>query len=174
MRLPENTRGAAFALLLLLAVSGCGYSSGYTLPDGVRTIAVPIFRNETMPLRRDIELDVTRAVKRELQYRSDARVVAEAEYADAVLEGIVIDFQQGVLSEGAGDAVQESGISIVARTRLIDARDGRVIAEWSVSDYAAFSNLLGETIDVARDEAVRELARRIVVAIEPWKVPPGS
>jgi len=160
--------GALVSLLAVAALAGCGYSSGYRLPAGVRTIAVPIFRNETFPLRREVELDLTRGVKEELTLRSDARVVAEGVTADAVLEGVVLEFQEGVLTEGPDDAVQESGISVLVRIRLVRTRDGSQLVERTVSDYAAYSNQAGETLEVARDEAIRELARRIVAEIEPW------
>jgi len=129
---------------------------------------VPIFRNETFPLRREVEIDLTREVKQELTLRCDAQVVADGASADALLEGIVLDFQEGVLTEGPDDAVQESGISVLVRIRLVRTRDGSQLLERTVSDYAAYSNQAGETIDVARDEAIREIARRIVAEIEPW------
>ncbi len=158
---PSETRGGTprFPMILLLffvvglgsvsLLGGCGYSSGYRLPDDVRSVAVPIFRNETFPLRRDVELDLTRAVKEELELRSDARVVAESANADAVLEGIVIEFEEGVLTEGPGDARQDSGIVVRVQIRLVRTRDGSELVARTISDYAAFSNQVGETIDVA-------------------------
>lgn len=174
MRRPKYARGGAspqiwLGALALLILSGCGYSTGYRMPEGVRTVAVPLFRNETFPLRRDVEVEVTRALKQELERRTELRVVADGESADAILEGIVLEFRQGVLAEGAGDAVQESGIAVRMRIRLVRIRDGAVLVERVIQDYAAFSNLAGEGIEVARAEAVRELARRIVPAIEPWE-----
>jgi hypothetical protein len=175
MRSPRTHRGARsllLSILLCLTLGGCGYSSGYRLPDGVGSLAVPIFRNETFPLRRDVEIDLTREVKEELRLRSDARVVADAYQADAVLEGVILEFQEGVLTEGALDQVQESGIVIRVRIRLVRTRDGSQLVEREISDYAAFSNQAGETIEVARAEAVRELARRIVAELEPWNTTP--
>lgn len=166
-------RGLVPAFLALvvgvLPLVGCGYSSGFRLPPGVNTLAVPMFRNETFPLRRDIEVDVTRALKEELTLRSDLRIVSASGEADAVLEGVVLEFRQGVLTEGASDVVQESGIAVRLRIRLVSTRDGSVLVDRMIQDYAAYSNVAGEGIEVARAEAVRELARRIVPAIEPWE-----
>ena len=55
------------------------------------------------------------------------------------------------------------------RIRLIRSRDGAVLIDRIIQDHASFSNLAGETIDTARAEAVREIARRIVPQIEPWE-----
>ena len=178
MRRPEYAGGvrapflaliALFVLPVLLPLGGCGYSSGFRAPAGVRTLAVPMLENHTFPLRRDVEVDVTRALKEELSRRSDLRIVGSDESADAVLEGRILEFRQGVLAEGADDAVQESGITVRMRVRLVRTRDGSVLMERVIQDYASYSNIAGEGIEVARAEAVRELARRIVPQIEPSK-----
>jgi hypothetical protein len=178
VRRPEYAGGArapflALAVSILAAVTslpGCGYSSGFALPDDVGTVAVPIFRNETFPLRRDVELDLTRSVKEEFELRSDARVVSDVASADAILEGTVIEFDQGVLAEGVADTVQEAGIRILVRIRLVRTRDGSQLVERTISDYQAFTGQPGDGLESARDFAIRELARRIVMAIEPWRV----
>ena len=106
-------------LLLLISITvGCGYSPGYRLPRGVQKISVPVFRNETIPFRKDIEFELSRAVKRELQLRSEARLVS-AEDADAVLHGTVLEFRQGVLVEGSDGAIQEVGIVVISCTVTI-------------------------------------------------------
>ncbi len=67
---------ARFLLLLILSSLGCGYSAGYKMPPGVIKLAVPMFENQTFPLRREIEYDMTRAVRQELELRTDAILVA--------------------------------------------------------------------------------------------------
>ena len=157
-----------FALLLLISLLvGCGYSPGFRLPRGVQKISIPVFRNETIPFRRDIEFELSRAVKRELQLRSDARLVSE-ESADAVLRGTVLEFRQGVLVEGAEGSIQEVGIVVRVALRLIRTRDQRLLLERVVEDMASFSSSVGDGIEDARSEAVAEIARRLVSELEPW------
>ncbi|MAW76265.1 MAG: hypothetical protein CMJ95_02585 [Planctomycetes bacterium] len=156
------------ALLLLVCwIIGCGYSPGYRLPRGVQKISVPVFLNETIPFRRDIEFDLTRAVKRELQLRTEAHLVSE-QSADAVLRGTVLDFRQGVLVEGSEGAIQEVGIVVRVALSLIRTRDQRLLLERVVEDMASFSGSAGESIEDARAEAVGEIARRLVAELEPW------
>ena len=97
----------SFSLLLIptlfaVAVASCGYTTGYRMPEGVYQIAVPTFANETFPLRREIEYDITRAVRQELELRTDVQIVPAAR-ADHVLEGTVISFVEGVITEEAFD-----------------------------------------------------------------------
>lgn len=156
--------------VLALVCSGCGYALGYRMPEGVRTIAVPVFANETFPLRREVEYDVTRAVRRELEVRSDVRLTDRAR-ADAVLEGTVVAFRQAVLTEDTEDdrdVAAESSIHVTVQVRLVRTRDGEVLFDRRISDHATFSRLRGETIDDARNQAIDEIAERIVADLEAW------
>lgn len=158
-----------FLTLILLSslLAGCGYSPGFQLPRGVQKISVPVFRNETIPFRRDIEFELSRAVKRELQLRTDARLVSE-ESADAVLRGSILEFRQGVLVEGSEGSIQEVGIVVRVALRLMRTRDQRLLLERVVEDMASFSGTAGESLEDARSEAVEEIARRLVAELEPW------
>ncbi|MFQ5655058.1 MAG: LPS assembly lipoprotein LptE [Planctomycetota bacterium] len=158
--------GAVLCLLLLAA--GCGYSSASRLPEGVQRLAVQVFRNETFPLRRDLEYDLARVLRQELELRSGA-VIVERSRADAVLEGAILSFREGVLAEGPGDTVRESSIDLTVLFRLVRSGDGSVVVESTVSDHAAFSVARGETIGDARREAIREIAGRIIDELEPWR-----
>lgn len=55
-------RNALLWGLLTVLVCGCGYAAGYRLPGGVEVVNVPVFDNQTFPLRRDVELDLTRQI----------------------------------------------------------------------------------------------------------------
>ena len=154
-------------MLTSLIVSGCGYSAGYRMPRGVSRISVPIFKNETIPFRKDLEYELTRAVKRELLLMTPAEVTS-IEDSNAILRGSALEFAEGVLVEsGAGD-VQEAGIAMKVGIQLIRSRDERILLERSVEARASYSVAAGETIELARQEALIDIARRIIAEIEPW------
>jgi hypothetical protein len=81
----------AILAVLLLTSSACGYRmasrAAPSLPPTVRTIAVPIFQNETF--RFKIEETLTQAVIRELLSRTSYRVQSAQVGSDAVLNGVV-------------------------------------------------------------------------------------
>ncbi len=162
-------RGAlvASATLLILSVSGCGYRLGYQFVGGARTICVPTFLNRTFPLRREIEFDVTRAVRQQLEVQTDVRVVSCAE-ADARLEGTVVELLQGALAEGPQDSVEIAGIRLRIRIRIVDQRTGEKLYEREVRDQENFSVIDGETFEQARLEAIGEIAERLVSLLEVW------
>ena len=66
----------ALALLFCAALAGCGYhaaGSATHIPDGVRTVAVPVFATHAQAYRTEMVL--TQAVVRELDTRTRLRVV---------------------------------------------------------------------------------------------------
>ena len=88
-------RPLAFAALLGLALlpGGCGYhlaGKADTLPETIKTIAIPTFANGTTEYK--IEQYLTQAVAREFIVRTRYRVVGREEEADAMLQGSVVNF----------------------------------------------------------------------------------
>ena len=85
--------GAWCAAVALLASAGCGYrvaGRADTIPDEVRTIAIPPFVNNTTEFK--IEQFLAEAVTREFQTRTRFRVVNAENGADATLRATVLTF----------------------------------------------------------------------------------
>jgi outer membrane lipopolysaccharide assembly protein LptE/RlpB len=108
-----------FSILLLLH-AGCGYSLtglGNSLPPHMKTIAVPVFQNETYEygLERIIVQELTTSFNR----RSGIRVVQKISEADAVLEGTIKTYEY-VPTLNAQRQVTQYYINITADLRLRD------------------------------------------------------
>lgn len=76
-----------------LVFSGCGYhiaGKADTLPETIKTIAIPTFANGTTEYK--IEQYLTQAVAHEFIARTRYRVVDREEEADALLQGSVVNF----------------------------------------------------------------------------------
>jgi outer membrane lipopolysaccharide assembly protein LptE/RlpB len=130
-------RGIPFlpATILLMTIAltlvGCGYhTAGHAtrLPASVRTIAVPVFINQTQTYR--IEQLLTRDVVRELIARSKYRVANETgESADATLKGTVISAQASPLTYDAQTGRISSAIVTVSMKVSLTDRDGHTLFE---------------------------------------------
>lgn len=163
-------RSATLSLVVCL-LAGCGYSLGYQAPPGARTIAVPIFQNATVGLRRELEYDLTLLVRREIQSRTDL-TLADSESADLVLRGTIREFREDIVVEGQRDRKEESNVRAIVDVVLEDYLNG-VKYPRRVRDDQPFSPRQGEDFADGRRRALENLAERIVASIEYWAEPPA-
>jgi len=155
---------AAIALLAALApVGGCGYSAGSLTRRSERRVHLPLFENRTY--YRDLEVELTRQVEKELASRPGISIVPR-ESADIVLAGTITDFEQRVLSEDSEDSVSESSAVTRVRLEVIDARTGTVQRQYAVRDRAEFLVARGESLASATSESFQDVARKIVDGLE--------
>jgi outer membrane lipopolysaccharide assembly protein LptE/RlpB len=151
---------AATTWIAVAALSGgCGYSTRSLLPEGVRTLAVDVFGNETF--YREIEFQLTRELTRQVNVRTHYRL-ARRESADAILTGRILSVSRPTLVENRQDLVSEQAVIVTAEVTLTD-RHGRVIDHLAAtSNRAEFIVERGETLETAFDEALADLAEQII------------
>ena len=149
---------AALALSLIAGAAGCGYRftpRGGELPEGVRALQVPIFRNLTA--EPGIEGIFTDALRQELARAG--RLGGEG--ADAVALGAVTEVRDGAAiylnSPDGGGGLASIRVEAVATLRL--ERAGRTLAEVTVrgdEDYIPGA----DSPSILEDEASRRMALR--------------
>lgn len=161
------------AYCILFFSTGCGYhvaGRGERLPPDLKTIAVPVFENESSKFR--IEQRLAAAVTREFIERTRYRITPDPSQADAVLKGRVKDVRAGVvtfdLKTGRATALQ---IQVTANIELVDQRSKKLLfsnpnyifrEEYQVSQTTAE---LFEEDQPALDRLSRDLARTLVTEI---------
>ena len=157
-------------ILALLAVGsllgGCGYHLGARMAPGVSTIAVPTFTNDTFALRRDLEFELTSALRKAVLERTSLRLREDGE-ADVTVYGTIRRFRERVLTEDALDRELESSITISVHLRIEDYRS-RTVREEVVSESEPLSITQGETLLVARRRAIAGLARKILDVVQAY------
>jgi outer membrane lipopolysaccharide assembly protein LptE/RlpB len=161
------------ACCLLLFSTGCGYhvaGKGDRLPPDVKTIAVPIFVNQSPRFR--IEQMVSEAVTREFIERTSYRITPNPQEADAVLRGTVKDVRAGVVTfdptTGRASTMQ---IQVTADVKLVDSRTHKIL--YSNSNYifreqyqiSPSESGLFEEDQPALRRLSQDLARTLVTAI---------
>jgi outer membrane lipopolysaccharide assembly protein LptE/RlpB len=114
---------------LLLASVGCGYhTAGHvvTLPENVKTLAIPAFLNQSQTYR--IEQTLTSAVVHEFTARTRYQILNEAsEAADATLRGTVLSTSTSPLTYDSQTGRAESILVVVSmRVSLVD-RQGKIL-----------------------------------------------
>ena len=157
-------------LSLCICLAGCGYhvaGSATHLPPDVRTLAVPIFANNSLAYHTNVAL--TDAVVHELNLRTRLRVVPaeNTKSADAVLHGTVLT--QVITPQTYDSATGQSSsflVTVTAKVEL-DAADGRVLYK---NDNYLFREQYQSTQDLSgflREDpaAVNRLARGFAQAL---------
>jgi hypothetical protein len=146
---------------------------GFRAEPGVDTVAVPMFENLTGPStggsRRELEVDLHRAVLRELQRRTPLRVRGGPP-ADVVIYGALARVTESPVVEGADDELLRSSARFEVRVRLVrEGRPDRDALLVEVAELDAGRGTLGtpvEALGPPADEAFRKLAERIVMLLE--------
>lgn len=152
------------AILALAALAaGCGYTTKPLTYDGVETVAVPVFRNNT--LRRQHEFFLTDAVARMIQSRTRYRLV-DADRADVVLEGEIAEYETPGLVEGRFDELVQSQVKVRVVVTVRDRKSGEVRFQGQHTEVAPFSGRRAESEDTARFEVYERLAKWVVTTLE--------
>ena len=121
----------AATLLITLVLAGCGYhtaGNASRLPKSVRTMAVPMFINQTQTYR--IEQLLTRDVVREMVGRTHYHVTNDSgQTADVVLKGIVVSALAQPLTYDAQTGRISSAVVTVSMKVSLSDHQGRVFFE---------------------------------------------
>jgi hypothetical protein len=151
----------------------CGYrlaGTGERLPPDIKTVAVPIFVNQTPKFR--IEQKLASALTRELIERTKFRVTPDPSHADAVLRGTVRDVHSYVvtfdLQTGRATTLQ---IQVIAKVELVDLRTQKALFSNSNYIFREQYQVSERTLESfeedqpALDRLSRDLARTLVTEI---------
>lgn len=116
------------AVVALLTSAGCGYhTAGHAaqIPENVKTIAVPAFKNETLTYR--IEQQLTAAVVREFTTRTRYHVISDSADADATLRGTVLSTVASPLTYDTATGRAASVLVVVSMKVELVGRSGKVL-----------------------------------------------
>ncbi|HTS34369.1 MAG TPA: LptE family protein [Candidatus Solibacter sp.] len=135
-------------LLFALLSSGCGYhTAGHAaqLPEAVKTIAIPTFKNETSTYR--IEQMLTSSVVREFTTRTHYHIQNDSsEAADATLRGTVLSTTASPLAYDTPTGRAASVMIVVSMKVTLSDRQGKVL-------YQNPAYLFREQYEVSQDLA---------------------
>lgn len=163
------------SLIALCVIAGCGYMVGGAHDPEIRSVYVPMFRSEMF--RRDIHIELTEAVQKEIRSRTPFRLTSE-DKADTRLTGTLIDVRKNVLGETGFDDPRQLQLSLGVEVLWEDLRGGRLLARNTLPidaqthqllTEANFAPEIGQSFASAKQEAISRLARKIVDMMEtPW------
>ncbi|MFK8112918.1 MAG: LPS assembly lipoprotein LptE [Rubripirellula sp.] len=167
---------ASLPLLILLAVtSGCAayqFGSATMFRPGIRTVHVPVVRNDTF--RHDLGERLSAALIREIESRTPYKVTGDPN-ADSTLTCRVVNETKSVLTETDTDDPRALDAAVGVRATWT-GRGGELLMQNSVvptgdlaidfGQDARFVPEAGQSIDTATQMAIEKLAARIVSQME--------
>ena len=168
------TAAGALAMLSSGALSGgCastpaqGYAATSPYPAKYRSVALPIFRNQSY--MRNFETDLAHALVTEVERSTPYKVMSEVA-ADTILRGTITSIDLVELSK---DPTTGLANEMMVRMRVdfewVDLRSGeRIVAREGVESTALFvpSYPAREPMELGRFAAVESLARDLVGAMQ--------
>ena len=160
----EARHGLGLVLAAIL-LAGCGYSTRGSLPDHIKTVAVPIFKNRT--LEPGVESAITSGVVN--AFSSGGRVkVVPLDEADAVLQGEVVGYSLDGLSFDTNANVRAYRLRLVLNVEFRDVRRSAMLwRQEGLSETSDFQ-VAGQVSDtIARgqgavQQAAAEIGRKVV------------
>ena len=166
-----STIRTAITALLVVACTGCaGYRLNSSLPDDIKTISVPTFRNDTA--EPDLDRTTTRETISELQ-RDGTLTIAREETGDIHLKAVITSFTLSPVRYNRNFARVAEQYRVTLRARITVTREstGAILVEDTTEGFATFEGAgdLATAKRTAIPEAARDLAKEITNRIvEVW------
>jgi len=168
---------------LVVGLAGCGYRARFDLPPHIHTFTVATFTNRT--LERNLDFEFTQALIREIHATTRLRV-APPGAADLAISGEIDELARAMLrrktherdmedgSDDPRDLPSEMRHRLYVNVAMLDRKKNVLFFEGKrITRRVEMRLNRGETPRMARDELVRELARRVVsLAFERWPTGP--
>jgi hypothetical protein len=154
----------AFAVLLVLLVTGCNYSlrAGGGFPSDIRSVYIESFDNETVYLDVGNQLFqmVTERVPRSLGVRPAAESVA-----DAIIRGTVMrydDMAQTRPGQPGSIEVLQHQVQITVAVQIIDVKRNEILWESRSLTGRGEYRPDSQSDEVARQQAIESIIRQII------------
>jgi hypothetical protein len=175
MPISGRSRFAALCVSLCgicLFVLRCGYhlsGTGSSLPEHIRTVSVPMFKNLTT--RYELDLKMTQRVIDELVARGKVEIASEGESADALLLGEIQSFRAIPIAFSGESAADRYNIIIVTKIVMRDNVSRKVIYsnpslvyqyEYGVPEGTDFESVESLAIEVVAERFARSLVSTIL------------
>jgi hypothetical protein len=122
--------GCVVVLAVVTVAQGCGYAlagRGSSLPDYIKVIGVPLFKNSTAIF--DVDRIITERVRTELIGRGSYRVVPETAGVDALVDATITSVRLTPANFNDENQASRYNITITARVSFRDVRANKEI--WS-------------------------------------------
>jgi len=169
-RVERPRRVAAWLLVVLAGLAGCGYSTTSRTAKDIKSIHVPFFENKTA--EPNLELSVTDRIIEFLVNDNTLKVVPE-DQADAILEGQITEFRNRPFSFNQNLNAEEYIVVIKVVVTLFNRRTNEPIWQNKAIEgngsYFVEQVENGRTFEDAVSESLEEITNQILnLTVQDW------
>jgi len=155
-------RGAL--MLTALAAAGCAYSFSSGLPSHIRTVAVPVFANETSEF--GVAEEITDQLVAGLVRDGTLRVVSDEAEASAVIVGTVRTYAEEPSGYTREERVEQYSIRITITVRFYDqVRDEVLWESERVFGTSLYENRGPEYRTNGREAAISQVVEEVLSGV---------
>ncbi|HDY90246.1 MAG TPA: hypothetical protein ENH82_19270 [bacterium] len=148
------------SLLIFFGVDCSYYSVSGSLPSHIKTVAVPLFENETVEI--DIVEGITSEVIDAIIKDGNMKVVSEFQ-ADAIVDGTIIDIIEEADTFSKDEQADQFKIRVLADVQFFDRKKNNVIwEEKRMEGWARFDASDVSSRELGIEEALEMLAKEII------------
>ncbi len=159
-RISFNCRLLFIVYCLGLFISGCGvYSFSGSRLSGIKTIAIPVFENQTQ--QYGIQEALARKISERFVQDNTLKVVNQ-KIADSVLQGIITRYEREAHTFDEQENIKEYIVRIWVKVWFEQKKDKKII--WKEDNLLGWGiySALDETEDLGRERAIEKLAEDMV------------
>ena len=142
---------------ILLVFSSCGYYS-FTgaLPSHIKTVAVPLFENNTS--YPNVREDLTNMIVDEF-IADNSLTITDESNADIIISGVINSISQRAASVTGGETVEEYHIYVSVKVKCEDIKNNKALWEKSFNEYGSMD--AGTADDAEREAAILAAMEKI-------------
>jgi len=153
------------ALILAGSFPGCGYTVHNSLPSNIKTLAIPVFANNTV--QSGLADDVTRALVDAFLNNRQLKIVQERD-ANAVLRGAIVAYKNQVFGYTSQERATQYEIVLTVQATFRDMVKNRdlwredALTVRTTYNVVAVAGQPAQTELDGRNDAIQKLADQIV------------
>lgn len=137
-------------LIILILLSSCGYYSFKgSLPSHIKTVAVPLFENNTE--YPNVREDLTNMIVDEFISDNSLSITDESN-ADLIVSGTITSISQRAASVASGEQVEEYHIYVNVKVKCEDVKNNKALWEKTLSQYGVMDASTAD--DSERESAI--------------------
>ena len=144
-------------IILLLIFSSCGYYSFKgALPSHIKTVAIPLFENNTE--YPNVREDLTNMIVDEFISDNSLSITDESS-ADLIISGVITSISQRAASVASGEQVEEYHIYVNVKAKCEDVKNNKALWERTMNEYGTMDASTAD--DTEREAAILAAMEKI-------------